>query len=106
MTKDIKQLNDQNFQETIEKGVVLVDFYADWCGPCKTIAPVIEQLSTEYSGKATIAKVNVDEAQSTTAAFGVTSIPTILVFKDGQKVEQFVGVTVKSRLQEVLNKHL
>jgi thioredoxin 1 len=84
----------------------LVDFYADWCGPCKTIAPIVEQLATEYEGKIVIGKVNVDEAQATTASFGVTSIPTLILLKDGKEIKRFVGITMKNQLQEALNKYV
>jgi len=102
----LKHLDDKNFQEEVGQGTALVDFYADWCGPCKTIAPIVEQLATEYEGKIVIGKVNVDEAQATTASFGVTSIPTLILLKDGKEIKRFVGITMKNQLQEALNKYV
>lgn len=106
MSEAVQFLDDTNFETTIANGVTLVDFYAEWCGPCKTIAPVIDELSKEFTGKAAICKLNVDQAQKTTASFGVTSIPTLIVFKDGKEVKRFVGVAMKSQLRESLNKSL
>ena len=81
----IVYLDDNSFKKTISKGVTLVDFYADWCGPCRMIAPIIEELSTEFDGKATIAKLDIEKAQEVTFEFQVTSIPTIMLFKDGTR---------------------
>jgi thioredoxin 1 len=98
MAEHLKYLDDENFQETIAKGVTLVDFYADWCGPCRMIAPLIEELSSELNGKATIAKVDIEKAQGTATNLQITSIPTIILFKDGQIVQRVVGVKSKSDL--------
>lgn len=86
------------FKQVIAKGVTLVDFYADWCGPCKMIAPIIEDLSEEYKGKANIVKVNVDNVQDVAAEFGIQSIPTLLVFKDSKVVGKAVGYKPKATL--------
>lgn len=102
MSDNLKYLNDENFKSTIEKGVTLVDFYADWCGPCRRIAPVIEELAEEMKGKVTIAKLDIEQAQSTTAAFQVMSIPTIIVFKDGKEHQRLVGLADKETLQKVI----
>ena len=91
-------LNDSNFATSTASGVTLIDFWAVWCGPCRMIAPTIEELATDYSGKATIAKVDVDEAPGLAEQFGVSSIPTLLVLKDGKEVKRFVGVTQKKDL--------
>lgn len=91
-------LNDSNFATATASGVTLIDFWAVWCGPCRMIAPTIEELATDYSGKATIAKVDVDEAPGLAEQFGVSSIPTLLVLKDGKEVKRFVGVTQKKDL--------
>ena len=83
-------LNEQNFNETIASGVTLVDFWAEWCGPCQMMMPILDELTSRMEGKAKIAKVNVDEQPSLAAQFRVMSIPTLIVFKDGQAVEQMV----------------
>lgn len=106
MAENIKYLNDDNFEDAISQGVTLVDFYADWCGPCKMIAPLLEELSSEMDGKAIIAKVDIENAQNTTAKFGVTSIPTLIVFKNGKEVDQVVGVRDKSALKSMIEKAL
>lgn len=96
-------LTDANFDEVINSGKpVLVDFWAEWCGPCKMIGPVVEELAGDYDGKAVIAKLNVDENPQTTAKFGVRSIPTLLVFKGGQVVDKQVGAVPKSVLNQKL----
>ena len=86
-----KQLDTTNFDETIAKGVTLVDFWAAWCAPCRMIAPVIEDLSGKYEGQANIAKVNVDENPSLAQRYGINGIPAVLLFKDGQLVENSAG---------------
>lgn len=98
MSEKIKYLDDDNFENTIAKGITLVDFYADWCGPCRRIAPLIEELAEEMHGKATIAKLDIEKAQKTTANFQVMSIPTIIVFKDGKERKRMVGLTDKKGL--------
>jgi thioredoxin 1 len=85
---------------------VLVDFWAEWCGPCKKIAPVLEEISGDLDGKLTIGKLDVDENQSTAMAFGVMSIPTLLLFKDGELVDRIVGFQPKQQLVSRLEKHL
>lgn len=106
MAGKLKYLDDNNFQSTIEKGVTLVDFYADWCGPCRMIAPIVEELSTELDGKATIAKLDIEAAQKTTAQFDVTSIPTIILFKDGKEHSRVVGLRGKDDLKKLINSAL
>ena len=98
-------LNDSNFDAEVlqYKGVAMVDFWAPWCGPCRMLGPVVEELAGEYAGKVKIAKLNVDEAPDTSTQFGVSSIPTLIFFKDGKVVSQTVGLQTKSTLQEKLN---
>ncbi|HEY9570156.1 MAG TPA: thioredoxin [Metalysinibacillus sp.] len=97
---------DANFQDEIKDGVVLVDFWAAWCGPCKMIAPVLEELATELEGKAKIVKVNVDENQGTASQYQIMSIPSLLLFKDGELVEKTMGFQPKEALQAFVEKHL
>nr|WP_120492751.1 thioredoxin [Corynebacterium lactis] len=85
---------------------VLVDFWAEWCGPCKKVSPVLDEISTELEGKAVIAKVNVDEQRALAGMFQIMSIPTLLVFKNGSKVEELVGVRPKKEIQGKIEKHL
>ncbi|GGH99668.1 MULTISPECIES: thioredoxin [Mammaliicoccus] len=96
---------DANFDEQIKEGVSLVDFWAPWCGPCKMIAPVLEDLAKDVEGKANIVKLDVDENQATAAKYEVMSIPTLIVFKDGEAVDKVVGFQPKEQLEQVLSKH-
>lgn len=96
-------LNASNFDETIKEGTVLVDFWAPWCGPCRMLAPVIEELAEDFDGKAKICKVNTDEEQDIAVKYGIRSIPTILFFKDGELVDQMVGASSKQVLADKLN---
>lgn len=88
------------------QGLVLVDFWATWCGPCRMVAPIIDQLAEEYRGKVTIGKLDVDEHPQGAIAYGVGSIPTMILFKDGQVVEKVVGARGKPALMEMLEKHI
>ncbi|VAY88428.1 Thioredoxin [hydrothermal vent metagenome] len=102
MGKYIDLTND-NFEETVSKGVSLVDFWAPWCGPCRMIAPVIEELADDFDGKANICKINTDEQQELSVKFGVRSIPTILLMKDGEVVETMVGASSKEAFADKIN---
>ena len=100
------KVTDSDFNEQVQNGVKLVDFWATWCGPCKMIAPVLEELAQDFDGKADILKLDVDENPNTAAKFEVMSIPTLIVFKDEEPVDKVVGFQPKENLAEVLNKHL
>ncbi len=99
----MKITNTAEFDAIKDNGVVLVDFYADWCGPCKMISPILEELAKEYEGKATIVKVNVDENGDIAGRYGVMSIPNLVLFKNGDVVKQVVGFQPKNQLQALLN---
>lgn len=98
-------VNDAGFKEEVGSGLTLVDFWAPWCGPCKMIAPILEELAPEVEGKANIAKLNVDDNQETAGKYGVMSIPTLLLMKDGNVVDQVVGFQPKEALAELVDKH-
>jgi len=104
----VVQLSDDGFEEQVLKSAqpVLVDFWASWCAPCKAISPVIDSLADEYAGKVTIAKLNVDENPATPGKYGVRGIPTLILFKGGQVVDQVVGAVPKNQLEGLLKKAL
>ena len=101
----ISHVTDQNFNTETSEGLVLADFWAPWCGPCKMIAPVLEELDSEMSEKVKIVKLDVDENQETAGKYGVMSIPTLLIMKNGEVVDKVVGFQPKEALSELLNKH-
>jgi len=97
------ELTTSNFDATIGEGVALVDFWAPWCGPCRMVAPVIEELVDEYDGKAKICKVNTDDNQDIAIKYGIRSIPTIMFFKDGKQVDMIIGAAAKQAFQQKLD---
>jgi thioredoxin 1 len=101
----VAEFDDSNFETEVLRadGPVLVDFWAPWCGPCRMIAPVVEELAGENSGSIKVGKLNVDDAPNSAQSYGVSSIPTLIIFKQGEVVERFVGVQPKSRLQQAIN---
>ena len=102
----MKIVNKAEFEALKNNGVVLVDFYADWCGPCKMLGPVLEDLSKEYEGKATIVKVNVDDEGELASQFGVMSIPNLFLLKDGEIVKNVVGYQPKAALKKLIEANL
>lgn len=100
------EFTDSTFNDEANEGLVLVDFWAPWCGPCRMVGPVIEELSDDYQGRVKVGKLNVDENPQTAMAFRVMSIPTVILFKDGQPVETIVGAMPKNAYQARLDKHL
>lgn len=105
-SEKIKNLTDADFDTSVKDGVVLVDFWAEWCAPCRRIAPTVDQLAEEYTGRVTVAKVNIDENPATPTKFMIRGIPTLLVFKDGDLKETVVGLAGKDDLTRLLDKHL
>lgn len=99
-------LNEKNFNEKTEKGVVVVDFFANWCGPCRMMSPILEDVQEELKDKVKIYKVDVDESENLARKFGVMSIPSIFVFKDGKMVDKSVGLIMKDVLVDRINKHI
>ncbi|MDU9693606.1 thioredoxin [Priestia aryabhattai] len=102
----ITNLNKDNFTSEIGEGVVLVDFWAPWCGPCKMIAPILDQLNQDLNGKAQIKKLNIDEYGEIAQQYEIMSIPTMLVFKDGKPVDKALGYQPKENLANLLEKHI
>ena len=105
---NIVTLTETNFESEVTKAAepVLVDFWAEWCGPCKMVAPILDELATEYDGKVKIGKVNIDEYQALATQFGIRAIPTLLIFKNGQVVDQVVGLRSKKDFKGKLDRAL
>lgn len=108
MSNNIINSSDASFDQDVLKSdlPVLVDFWAAWCGPCKAIAPILEELADDYAGKVKIVKVDVDSNPSSASRFGIRNIPTLLVFKDGEKVDTAMGLQPKSQLAQLLDQHI
>jgi len=102
----VKTFTDGNFDEETKSGVVLVDLWAEWCGPCRRLAPTVEALATEFDGRATIAKLDIDENPKVPERFLVRGIPTLLLFKGGQLAETIVGLRAKEDLAQMIERHL
>ena len=104
----VQTFTDGNFEDTVLKNgtPVLVDFWAEWCGPCKRLAPTVDALASEYAGKVVVGKLNVDENQAVSFKYQVRGIPTLLLFKGGQVVESIVGMAPKDDLKKVIDKHI
>jgi len=100
------ELTKENFDATVAEGVTMVDFWAPWCGPCRMIAPVVEELAEDFEGKATIGKVNTDEQQELAVQYGIRSIPAILFFKNSEVVDQMIGAASKDAFADKINKLL
>ncbi len=102
------QITDSNFQKEVldRKGVTVIDFWAEWCGPCRMIAPIIEKLSEEYDGKALVGKLDVDNNPEVSTRFGIRSIPTVLILKDGKEVKRHVGYTTQANLAQLIDDQL
>jgi len=100
----VKEVGKSDFAEAVKQGVTLVDFWAPWCGPCKMLGPVIDELASEMGDQVNFVKVNVDEEQELASDYGISSIPTMYIMKDGEKVDQIVGFKPKEALEEALKK--
>lgn len=106
MVAYITELNDENYDNFVSEGVVLVDIWAEWCNPCKAISPIIDKISEEYNGRIKVGKFNVDENKDKVMALGVRNIPTLFLYKDGQIIDQMTGGATKSKFTEFIDKHL
>ncbi|MFW2491332.1 thioredoxin [Clostridium chromiireducens] len=102
----MKIVDSNEFKNEIESGVTIVDFFATWCGPCKMLAPVLEGLSNDMEGKAKFIKVDIDQSLDLANQFQISSVPTMVIFKNGEKVDQIVGFLPKERIQEAIEKSL
>ena len=102
-----REISDQEFDEVVAgPGVVVVDFWASWCGPCRMLAPIIEELNATYAGKAQVVKINVEDNQENAQKFGVRGIPAVFIFKNGQKVQELVGLQTKDEYRGAIDSHL
>jgi len=103
MTKElIKKIDDENFSQTISNEVVLVDFFAEWCGPCRMLAPILDALAEELDGKVTFGQIDVDQSPKTTTTFQITSVPTLILFKKGKEMNRIVGLKDQETLKKII----
>ena len=102
----VKTFTDSNFDDETKNGVVLVDFWAEWCGPCRRLAPTVDALASEFDGRATVAKLNVDENPNVPGRYAIRGIPTLLLFKEGQLAETIVGLAPKEDIARMIERHL
>ena len=102
----VKTFTDSNFDQEVKNGVVIIDFWAEWCGPCRRLAPTVDALATEYDGRATVAKLNVDENPNVPGRFMIRDIPTMLIFKNGALADQIVGLVPKEEIVRKLDQQL
>jgi len=102
MSEYVKQITDAEFQATVASGATVIDFWAPWCGPCKAIAPLLDELAEEYDGRLIVAKMNVDEQKEVASEYAIMSIPTLLLFKNGQLVAKKAGSAPKAALKEFI----
>ena len=103
---NVKTFTDSNFDEEIKNGVTLVDFWAEWCGPCRRLAPTVDAIAAEYHGRVAVAKMNVDENPNVPGRFMIRGIPTLLIFKNGELADQIVGLVPKEEIARKLDQHL
>ena len=102
----ITELNEQNYKSFTENGLALVDVFAEWCGPCKVIGPIVDQISSEYHGRLSVGKLDADGARELISELGVRNIPTLLLYKDGEIVERNTGMVSKEKIEELISNHL
>ena len=105
-SEKVKTFTDSNFDDETKNGVVLVDFWAEWCGPCRRLAPTVDALASEFDGRATVAKMNVDENPNVPGRYAIRGIPTLLLFKGGQLAETIVGLAAKEDIARMIERHL
>ncbi|MGH9456402.1 MAG: thioredoxin [Thermoanaerobaculia bacterium] len=108
MAENVKQINESEFQQTVLQSdkPVFVDFWAPWCGPCRIVGPIIEELAPTYDGKMVVTKMNVDESPAVAQQYGVTSIPTLMIFKGGEVVDRAIGAMPRSELQRFMDRNV
>lgn len=106
MVAYITELNEQNYDSFVEKGIVLVDIKTNWCGPCRILSPIIDEVSSDYFGQITVGKLDADTSREIITKLGVRNIPTLILYKDGEIVEKNVGMISKDKIKDLINNHL